>query len=220
MTNNVRSSGARHINVERLHKYTCNHSVEKDGCMFPPSHRASEVRINPHDSDVVLYKIKCNICEEKDVISDIVVNLLKEKIRVMLWGHLRMKEPGVLDPVDVKWTSGLKKRRKILVTFSYPKEGTEGEQGEIKAAIYPARKLDADRSHKWESIKVDMTFDAQFKSMELQVDIINRLDSFEKDWNEIKYPSTPYHSFLNFSSSGSEGGGDDLFDFEEPFSLE
>jgi hypothetical protein len=213
MTNNVHSSGARHIDRERLHKYNCGHSVEKDNCMFPPNHRESVVRVNAHDSDIVLYNIKCNFCEEKDVISDIIVNLLKEKIRVMLRGLLRMNETGVLDPVDVVWSSGLRKRRMILITFSYPKEGTEDEQGEIKATVYPARKLDGDRSHKWEDIDVDMAFESQVKSTQLKVNIRNRLDSFEKDWNELTYP---YRSFLDLSSSSSQDSGDDVFDPAEP----
>ncbi|CRG87343.1 hypothetical protein PISL3812_04360 [Talaromyces islandicus] len=208
----VETSGARHIDRERIHQYACGHSVEKNNCMFPPSHRESAIRVNARNSDLVLYGVRCNFCEEKEVVSWIIMNSLKERIRVMTGGILRMKETEGPDPVEVTWSSESGKRRMIAITFWYPKKGSENGYEEIKVTAYPARKLDGERSHKWEDVHVDMTFESQVVSMQLKVDIRDQLNVFEENWNEFKYPSQPILSTIDLSSNSSHESVEDLFD--------
>jgi hypothetical protein len=100
----------------------------------------------------------------------------------------------------------------IAITFWYPKQGSENGYEEIKAPVYPARKLDGERSHKWEDIHVDMTFESQVVSMQLKIDIRDQLNAFEENWNEFKYPSKPTLSTIDLSSNSSHDSVEDLFD--------
>lgn len=181
--------------------------------MFPPSHREPAIRINARDSDHVLYDVKCNFCEEKDVVSSIVVNAIKENILLMTGGILYMKETEMPDPVDVTWSSGDGKRRMIVITFWYPKEGGEaGEYEEVKATAYPARKLDGERSHRWEDIHVDMNIESKVVSINLKTKIQTHLNAFEQNWNELKCPRKPSLSATDLSSNSSCNAPDNFFD--------
>lgn len=134
----------------------------------------------------------------------------------MTGGILRVKETDGPDhPVEVTWSSQAGKRRLIAITFWYPKQGAAGEYEEIKATAYPARKLDGERSHKWEDIHVDMTFESQLVSMQLKVDIRDQLNNFEENWNEFRCPSRPTLSTIDLSSNSSRDSADDVFDSVE-----
>lgn len=185
LTSDDVKNGTRRIGEERCHKFTgCNHSVQKDDCMYPPRHTERAIIQNSRDDTIVRFRGLCSNCEYKQLIPQAIVDEVKKNIAYSLADDMD-PQTDIEVKHKLKWATN---RLALELKYKARDENNieTGEWAVCYVMVYPeASDPSAKGGRQWEKVYLNITkpgVGAEVKFVVLNIQ--PRIAQYERKWNE------------------------------------